>query len=408
MGNGTLDLNNFPPKSNLKPEDRLALARGVIARRSPFFGTIVFGFPAKCAPDRTQTMAVDHNYMYYNPVYVMGLDMPELCYELCHEAMHPVLDHIRRMKGRDHKIANKAADLVLDEILVDGLDKNFFRLPFWCHLMRDITAKGGHTMEGTYDVLKRMEKSGGGASDALASLGGRMSDDMIPGQGEQSPEQAAVIEQKMKGLLVQAVNAQKSSGIGQMSGGLMELVNDILHPKVRWEVLLRRFMKSKFSGQGERTWSRPNRRSVALGFPLPYTRPKPSMGPLIVITDRSGSMGQERLDKIQGELNGVSDDTHPESTWVIQFTSRVETVDHFPKGSKIKLPQCQTGGTDVVPAFQEASKLPIKPQVALVFTDMEFYSFPETPPYPVLWIVVGGNKKSYDVPFGEVIVAEGL
>src|ERR1700680_4592946 len=94
------DIKNFPPKSKIPAEDRLAMARGRIAQSNPFFGTIVSGFPYIDASSWLDTMAIDGSVVYYNRDYVAGLTGPEVAYELCHEAMHVVLNHIPRMHGK--------------------------------------------------------------------------------------------------------------------------------------------------------------------------------------------------------------------------------------------------------------------------------------------------------------------
>ena len=95
------DIKNFPPKSKIPAAERIDMARGRVAQYSPFFGTIVSGFPYVDATDWLDTMAIDGQSIYYNRHYVAGLTAQELCYELCHEAMHVVLNHIPRMQGRN-------------------------------------------------------------------------------------------------------------------------------------------------------------------------------------------------------------------------------------------------------------------------------------------------------------------
>jgi len=406
------DIKNFPPKSKIPAEDRLAMARGRIAQSNPFFGTIVSGFPYVDGSHWMDTMAIDGSVIYYNRDYVAGLTGTELAFELCHEAMHVVLNHLPRMHGKIHKLANLAADIVLDIILADSLNDKLFTLPSWVTLKRDIAEEGGYTLEGVYNVLvkKAEQLSGntGGGDNAGTDSGREDSGDLKPKSG-QSGRSEELQEQRAKMVLSQAAQAQKAFGTSPLGTALEALVRDILHPKLPWEVLLRRWFLSKTQFSGERTWARPSRRSVALGYLLPSSKPNPGLRRVLVGADWSGSMTDEQRDKIQGELNGVFDETKPELVDVMYFHSIVARHDTFQKGEPIKLGPCSSGGTDPTSVFRKASTLTELPDVCIMFTDMEFYNYGPKPPYPVLWVVVGGQKgQTYDPPYGEVIEAEGL
>ena len=410
MAKPPFDINNFPPKSKLPVSERLAIARGRIARHSPFFGTIVFGFQMVERTHDLDTMAIDESKIYYNPKYVMGLDSKELPFEICHEAMHNVLGHLSRMRGKIHAIANKAADLVLDEILVDSLPSSHFAQPSWCELKRDLTKEGGGTMEGVYEILLKQARERG-LEGGIAVVGGRQSDDMRP-QGQAQGPVAEAQAQKAKMLLAKALQAQSQAGAGKLGEGLLQLVNDILNPKLPWEVLLRRFFQARVNGAGSRTWARPNRRAASLGYCLPYTRPREGMGRIAIGADWSGSMTEEQRNKIQGELNGIFEDTHPAGVDVLYFHHAVSRVDSFGRGEPLKLREAETGGTAFSPVFARINEFAEMPEVCLMFTDMLCRDYGPKPPYPVIWVVVGnpgyGRDGSLVPPFGEVIEAEGL
>jgi len=405
------DIKNFPPKSKIPAEQRIAMARGRIAQISPFFGTIVSGFPYVDASSWLDTMAIDGSIIYFNRDYVAGLTGQELAYELCHEAMHVVLNHIPRMQGRIHMLANLAADIVLDIILVDSLNTQVFSLPSWVTLQRDIAAEGGHTMEGVYNVLlRKAEKlSGGlGGDDAGTSSGREGSGDIQP-KKQQSGKAENLQEQRAKMVLSQAVQAQKAFGQSPLGEGLEALVRDILHPKLPWNVLLRKWFLANTQFPGERTWARPSRRSFALGYLLPSSKPNPGLRRVVIGADWSGSMDDEQRDEIQGELNGIFEEAKPELVDVLYFHHIVARHDTFQKGDPIKLGPCPSGGTRYSPVFEKANKLPELPDICIMFTDMICNDYGPKPPYPVLWVVVNGPKDmKFDPPFGDVLVADDL
>ena len=406
------NIKNFPPKSKIPAETRLAMARGRIAQHSPFFGTISSGFPYVDATSWLDTMAIDGSVIYYNRDYVAGLTGHELAFEICHETMHVVLNHLPRMQGRIHHLANLAADFILDEILVDSLPTSLFALPSWVSLQRDLTKEGGYTMEGVYNLLlKKAEKKSGGSgegADPGTNSGREDSKDLKP-KPNQSGSAAELNEQRAKIVLAQAMQAQQALGTTPIGAALEALVQDILHPKLPWEVLLRKWFLAKTQFSGERTWSRPNRRSIAHGFMLPSSKPNPGLRRVLIGADWSGSMTDEQRNKIQAELNGIFDETKPELVDVMYFHSIVARHDTFQKGEEIKLGPCPSGGTDPTSVFRKADLLPEPPDVCIMFTDMEFYNYGPKPSFPIIWVVVGGSKNAtYDPPYGDVITAEGL
>ena len=304
-----------------------------------------------------------------------------------------------------------AADIVLDIILVDALPVTIFQLPSWVTLQRDIAEEGGHTMEGVYNVLhKKAEKQSGGAGagDAGVDSGREGSGDIQPKQ-DQSGKSQELAEQRAKMVLSQAAQAQQAFGSTPLGVGLEELVRDILHPKLPWNLLLRRWFLAKTQKAGVRTWARPSRRSVSLGYMLPSTKPKPSLRRVLVGADWSGSMTEEQRNKIQAELNGIFTETKPEIVDVFYFHHIVSRHDTFRAGEPIKLGPCESGGTLFSPVFKKAQTLPDLPDICIMFTDMECEDFGPKPPYPVLWVVVGGRKDAvWNPPFGDVITADKL
>jgi len=53
------------------------------------------------------------------------------------------------MHGKIHKLANLAADIVLDIILADSLNDKLFTPAVWVTLKRNIAEEGGYTLEGS-------------------------------------------------------------------------------------------------------------------------------------------------------------------------------------------------------------------------------------------------------------------
>lgn len=72
-----------------------------------------------------KTAETDGNYIYYNPQFVLPLNLKQTMWLLAHEALHCVLLHHTRVGGRDFKLWNIAADYVINLVLNDITEFQF-------------------------------------------------------------------------------------------------------------------------------------------------------------------------------------------------------------------------------------------------------------------------------------------
>lgn len=398
---------NHPPRTKLPAAKRLQIARGVVAQQAPFFGSLLFNHAMVNASDRIQTMAIDGRCIFYHEDYVVGLTAEELHFELCHEVSHVLLGHLWRGKGRIPVIANKAGDLVIDEMLVDAFQENkSFKLPSWCALNRAVTAEGGYTMEGVYNVLLKntqlCQMLMAGARDGKP-IKGRNPDDVICAKagGE------AAAESRTKLLVTQAKLLQDRDGVGSLSLHLDRMIKDLLHPRLPWRVLLRRFMSNLVVSRENRSWARLGRRSYAMGVPTPFYPRTYSLGPVAIGIDCSGSITNEILQVFQPEVRGVVEECRPIRTNIYYFDSEVCGEDVVEAGGQISLKLCGGGGTAFSPVIRAVCKLEEPPEVLIMLTDLQCFDYGPQPPFPVLWVVYKRDPfEAVRPPFGEVIYME--
>ncbi len=98
----------------------------------------------------------------------------------------------------------------------------------------------------------------------------------------------------------QAINGDK--GIGHLPGWAQKLLGPLLNPQIPWQAKLAQKIHGHLKGR-RRTFSRPGRRSHALGVVLPG--PIKDRGPVGVFVDVSGSVGPDELGAFMGELIGI-------------------------------------------------------------------------------------------------------
>ena len=98
----------------------------------------------------------------------------------------------------------------------------------------------------------------------------------------------------------QALQGEK--GIGSLPGWAQKLLGPLLNPQIPWQVKLAQKVHGHLRGR-RRTFSRPGRRSHAVGAVLPG--PIRDRGPVGVFVDVSGSVGPAELGAFMGELVGI-------------------------------------------------------------------------------------------------------
>jgi len=88
---------------------------------------------------------------------------------------------------------------------------------------------------------------------------------------------------------------------GKLSGTMESLVNKLMEPKIDWKAQLLKFVSAMLPFNY--SWSRPSKRSQALGLYLPMTV-KESLD-VIVHVDTSGSISDKNLADFLAELSGI-------------------------------------------------------------------------------------------------------
>ena len=165
---------------------------------------------------------------------------------------------------------------------------------------------------------------------------------------------------------------------GKMPANIDLLVDGVVNPPQRWDVVLREFMTRMV--QSSETWNRRNRRFTAV---LP-SRQDVGMGELNVIGDTSGSMLQDNhFKQVATEINYCNEFVKPERTRVVWADAEACSGEQvFEPGEEVVLEPKGGGGTDM--------RLPLKfveqynPCCVILITDC-YTPWPDTPtPYPLI------------------------
>lgn len=360
-----------------KIQTRLSKAKTALILEHPFVGTIALSMPFEI--DRnTPTAATNGKRVKFNPEFVADLNDEELKFLVAHECFHPMLEHNFRRGGRTPRRWNRAADYVINKLLVDeGIGK----MPKQ-GLYDDVIYNAGKgTSEGIYNILPEGQEG----DDPL--------DDCEDGEG--SPAEQAQQQAEWKVKVAQA--AQAARMMGKMSGNLARLVDEVMRPKVDWCDVLQRFLVRVRNDT--RSFSRFNRRFLSQGIYLPSVSGE-AMGELVFAMDCSGSINQHTINQFATEIAKVKDDLMPERIHVLYFDNGVRHVESYGPYEDLHIKPHGGGGTDFASVFEKIIELGINPVAIVFLTDLECHSFGVQPDVPVLWVSTGKAT----VPFGEVVL----
>lgn len=357
---------------------RLARAKTALILQHPFVGSVALGMPMRL-DDTIPTACTNGKEIRFNPDFLDTLTDEQVTFLVAHECFHPMLDHVYRRQGRDPMKWNKAADYVINQLLIDEKIGKF--IEGGC-LDRNIYQAGGGTSDGIYNILP--EGSEGAPGGPGADI-----EDASGSPAEQAQEQA---EWRVK--VAQAAQAAKM--MGKLSANMKRFIDETLHPKVDWRDVLRRFVEKCKTYM--RSFSRPNRRFLSQGLYLPSVTGE-SLGEIAIAIDCSGSIGKRELNEFAAEVRAVKEDGDPSALHVIYFDSKVCHYDHFGRDDTLHIEPHGGGGTRFSPVFRFMDEHDIQPVATVFLTDLYCDDFGDAPEHPVLWVSNGDDK----APWGEVV-----
>ena len=96
--------------------------------------------------------------------------------------------------------------------------------------------------------------------------------------------------------------AQQAKAIGDAPANLLEVIDEVLEPKIDWREALNIFVDQ--TAKSDYTWTKPNRRFIASGMYLPSLASE-ELKPIVIAIDTSLSIGREELAQFGAEINSI-------------------------------------------------------------------------------------------------------
>ena len=360
---------------------RLSKAKTSLILEHPFIGSVALNMPMSLS-DEVPTAATNGKRVLYNPDFIEPLTDEELKFLVAHECLHPMLEHNFRRGARDPKKWNKAADYVINQLLVDEGIGAF--IEGGC-LDQNIYTNGGGTSDGIYNMLPDSDE---GDDDGPGGAG----NDLEDGEGSQAEQAQEAAEWKIK--VAQAAQAAKM--MGKLSANMARLVDEVLKPNVDWRDRLRQFVQK--AKTDERSFARPNRRFLSQGLYMPSITGE-ALGEMVFAVDMSGSIGQDEANQYGAECRVVYEDGKPIKLHLVFFSHEVCAHDAIGRDDEFVFNPRGGGGTAFSPVFKYIEEQGIEPAGIVFLTDLYCHDFGDAPDCPVLWVTTGATS----APFGEVV-----
>lgn len=340
---------------------------------SAFFTTICFSLK-HIWDESIPTAATNGSYIKFNTAFFMSLSPEERIFLLIHESMHVAYLHMARLMGRNHQKFNKAADHVINLMLI----ARGFKMPTGG--LADPQYIGLNTEE-VYDLLPDPDPSK------------EYDCDIQEGEGTLEEVQAQIED-----ILIRASIQSKmqNDAPGTIPGEIEIFLQKLLDPKLPWNRILSKYLLN--FAKNDYSMRKPNRRFFPKHY-LPSLYNETLMD-IAVAADISGSVTDEEFKVIASETHGILKNMRPKEIKLIQFDTEIKSVDSLKTAHDLSQVEFKgRGGTDIDPVLNWTNEN--KPQLLLVFTDGGFSFSSLTTKVPTIWLI--HNNPNFTAPFGKVI-----
>lgn len=356
-------------------ERMVAKARTALLLDHPFFGLIVLRRRLVITRGVPTAGADYEGVLYFNPDFVVKLTHLQVIFLLAHEAMHVVLLHWLRKGDRLGEPWNIAADKVINDMLV--AERVGQPIPGGVYLQ-------GARFKSAEELYDPNEQAGNGG----------IGNDMV-GKQPTAAEASALAAELQQELKQAAMAAQAR---GKLPADMKRIVDELTEVHTPWFDILERYMVN--IAANDYSWQRPSRRFVGSDIYMPSVRSIGTMGPMVFVTDTSGSIGVDDLKIAGGHVDRIIEQAVPEILYDVYCDARINKVrELLPEDRPFELQYVGGGGTNFKPPFRWVEDNGIKPDVLVYFTDLDGDFPDEEPDYPVIWLAT----TEASVPWGEVI-----
>ena len=334
---------------------------------------------------------------------------------ILHENLHIVFRHLlhsRDLFMKNRALANKAADYVVNDVIMSMSDKKFIKLPegglydpkYHNMNMREVYRLLGEEEEDGQDEDKTsgqgdgQSKGNGGAADSY-QFDEHDIDGNAPIDAQEAQAQDTMIDRALReGALL----------AGRLGANVPRQIMEMFDPVVDWRKELAEFVSATCKGKDEYTWRKFNRRMLANDLYMPSVESE-TIGEIVVAIDTSGSIDQKQISMFASELASICDSMSPSAVRVLWWDTMVHgeqkfDPDNYDRIGSLLKPQ-GGGGTRVGCVSEHIIKNDINAECLIVFTDGYLESnIKWDVTTPTLWLVT--HNKSWTPPSGQKVIVQ--
>lgn len=307
----------------------------------PFLSVLALSLPMEFRKNPHEAFETNGKTIFVDATLCEHIAEPQLKYIYAHTLLHILLKHPFRMSNREHGTWNRSSDIVINLLLSD-FERVGERPPNEVMLekFRD------KSVEEVYNILYEENQDGEGTPDEENPQEDKL--DLIEEEGDNS----AAMEE-IDALIVQAMGA--ASKQGNIPSSFLEVIKEVIRPKVDLETLLHTYMSESFFDK-ETNFSAPNRRFIHQGLYLPGYKHERNRLHLYIALDRSMSISRDVFSKFLGIIDAVLRMSSDFEVSVIPFDESVDESKIISYDSQERRPNIEfekgNGGTLIEPVFE--------------------------------------------------------
>ena len=337
------------------------------------------------------TACTDGKKCRVNPDFWLRLTRRQRITLVAHEAAHIFLLHHLRRGNRDCDLYNKAADYVINLMLVRlGLEP----IPGWLY---DEQFDGMST-EQVYNLLNDPDSgTNPNAGDQIGDVEDQKNDDgsdMTPAEKEEEVREAQTASSVASKVLEKA---------GLLPEPMVEALGGVLYEPDDYTALLQRFVSEVTRGRLDYNMMRPLPTYAKNNIFRPLLD-SPGLAKFAVGVDISGSMDiEEPIRELHSILAAYDQEGVSQSLTLIFCNTQVQGEQELEFGDEIV--GSSGGGTRFSPVMDYVvNHEDYEVFSALIYiTDGRCKDFGKNPGLPVVWLLTPNRTNHFSPPFGEVM-----
>lgn len=387
-----------------------------------FIVNVLLNLEKKYSTD-IEALELNGIHLKVNPDFFLNQSKEDKQYSLLRAAWHiPYFDQLRGQFKEDKEVWNAATNHYNNLTMRSDSKYSGIDVPDWATMDSRFEGKEKDDIYSTllYEKQNQPPQGGSGSqkgnngnsgsklNDPMANdLGQDPSDDSDDGNNgngqpkQTSPQDMDKLKQQLENIVQQAAMQTKMAG-GSVPTAVNDFLEDLYNPKLRWEQLLMKYMNS--FATDDYSYSKVNKSLFPHGIIMP-TLFSEGLGKIAIANDESCSVSDEEFKTYLGAIQDIKVRMNPEQIDVVAFTTEITktwTVTGDEDINKIKFRG--HGGTHIPVVFDYFNQPENRPQVLIIFSDMESALPSKQPPYDVIWIAV--NNTRFVAPFGRTVYVE--